>query len=169
MNKTVKVLETKAHVDRVNTGLEESYRKAVSQVLTDILADTYRLMIKSHIYHWNVVGPLFKPLHELTEEHYRSLLGAADTIAERVRALGHLAPIKLADTAAFAPSASSVHNLSAESMVNDLIDEHESAIRAMREGAAMAEDNDDFVTTDMLTDRMNFHEKACWMLRAHVA
>jgi starvation-inducible DNA-binding protein len=169
MNKKLAVLKTKAHVDSMNTGLDEKYRNAMSQALTGILSDTYRLLIKTHIYHWNVMGPLFKPLHELTEEHYGALLGAADIIAERIRALGHLAPAELAGTSQFAPKGASVDKLTAEAMVTDLIAEHEAAVRSMRKAADDAETGKDFVTTDMLTERMTFHEKALWMLRAHIA
>ncbi len=169
MNKKVTVLKTKTHVDKMDTGLEAKYRGEMSEALTDILADTYRLTIKSHIYHWNVVGPLFKPLHELTEEHYGALFDAADVIAERIRALGHLAPERLADTSKFAPSGASVKNLTAGEMVEDLITDHEAAVRAMREAGVKADENGDLVTADMLTARLTFHEKALWMLRAHVA
>lgn len=169
MNKKIAILRTKAHVDSMETGIDEEYRNTMSHALTGILSDTYRLLIKTHIYHWNVMGPLFKPLHELTEEHYGALLEAADTIAERIRALGHLAPAELAHTSQFAPEGSSVEKLTAEAMVNDLIAEHEAAVRSMRKAADEAETGKDFVTTDMLTERMTFHEKALWMLRAHIA
>jgi starvation-inducible DNA-binding protein len=70
-------LTPEASNDRINTGLKADYRKNMAKDLSDILAATYRLTIKSHIYHWNVVGPIFKPIHELTEEHYNELFGAA--------------------------------------------------------------------------------------------
>lgn len=170
MANVASALKPQAHDEEtLNTGLEDDYRADMSEALSEILASTYKLTIKSHIYHWNVVGPLFKPLHELTEEHYGVLFGAADIIAERIRALGHLAPISLGEAANFAPAASQVKNTSAIDMVNDLIDEHESAVRAMREAAAKAGDADDMVTEDMLTARLTFHEKALWMLRAIIA
>lgn len=169
MSKKVTVLKTKTQVDKMNTGLDAKYRGEMSEALTGILSDTYRLTIKSHIYHWNVVGPLFKPLHELTEQHYAALFAAADIIAERIRALGHLAPDSLADAAGFAPSKTSVQNLTAEDMVSDLIADHEAAVRTMREVAGKADESDDPVTADMLTERLAFHEKALWMLRAHIA
>ncbi len=169
MAKVATVLKTKTHSQEMNTGLSAEYRDEMSDSLTEVLAATYRLTIKSHIYHWNVVGPLFKPLHELTEEHYGELFAAADIIAERIRALGHLAPDRLAEAAQFAPKGNSVEKMSAGAMVEDLIKDHEAAVRTMREAAGKAGDNDDLVTEDMLTARLTFHEKALWMLRAHIA
>ena len=155
--------------DTIHTGLKADYRKSMAKHLSEILAATYRLTIKSHVYHWNVVGPVFKPIHELTEEHYNALFGATDIIAERIRALGHLAPVSFDMTATFAPAKSDVDHASAHDMVYDLIADHEQAVRDMRAAAAKAGDNDDMVTEDMLTARLTFHEKALWMLRAIVA
>lgn len=163
------VLKPVANPDSMDVGLTARYRAQMASDLTEILAHTYRLTIKSHVYHWNVVGPLFKPLHELTEEHYAALFAAADVIAERIRALGHLAPAHLAEAASFAPKGKSVENVTAEAMVNDLIVEHEGAVRATRKAGKKADENDDLVTADMLTQHLTFHEKALWMLRATIA
>ena len=168
-NAAVASLKPEPTNDRINTGLKADYRKSISKDLSEILAATYRLTIKSHIYHWNVVGPIFKPIHELTEEHYNALFGATDIIAERVRALGHLAPVSLDMAKSFAPTKSDVDMASAHDMVADLIKEHEQAVRDMRAAATKAGDNDDVVTEDMLTARLTFHEKALWMLRAVIA
>ncbi|MEQ8480508.1 MAG: DNA starvation/stationary phase protection protein [Hoeflea sp.] len=155
--------------DTVNTGLDVDYRKDISKDLSDILAATYRLTIKSHVYHWNVVGPVFKPIHDLTEEHYNALFGATDIIAERIRALGYLAPVNLDGMKTFAPAKSDIDQSSAHEMVQDLIAEHEQACRDARKAGEKAGDNGDLVTEDMLTERLTFHEKACWMLRAIIA
>jgi starvation-inducible DNA-binding protein len=163
------VLKPKSRDLSVNTGLSDKYCAAMAKSLSAILASTYHLVIKSHIYHWNVVGPLFKPLHELTEEHYNTLFKATDIIAERIRALGHLAPSNVGDAAKFAPASGDISQLTAEDMVRDLIEDHEAACRAMREAGTSADENDDLVTTDMLTDRLTFHEKALWMLKAIIA
>lgn len=90
-------------------------------------------------------------------------------IAERIRALGHIAPAHLTDATNFAPSAKSVNHLTAEAMISDLIKDHESAVRKMRDAARSAGDAGDVVTEDLLTQRLTFHEKALWMLRAHLA
>lgn len=163
------VLKTKTHAQDINTGLDADYRDDMTGHLTDILAATYKLTIKSHVYHWNVVGPLFKPLHELTEEHYNALFAATDVIAERIRALGHLAPEKFGDASSFAPDGKSLNHKTAESMVEDLVKDHEAAVRTMREAGGKAGDAGDLVTEDMLTQFLTFHEKAIWMLRAHIA
>ena len=162
------VLEPEAHRQKIETGLDASYREEMAGRLSDILASTYQLTIKSHVYHWNVVGPLFRSLHELTEEHYNALFAATDIIAERIRALGHLAPVAFSQARNFAPAGKDVDHLSAIEMVTDLVSTHEEAVRNMREAAARAGDADDVVTEDMLTQRLNFHEKALWMLRAIV-
>lgn len=169
MSNVTAVLKPEAHSEKINTGLDATYRKDMAEHLTGILEDTYKLTVKSHIYHWNVVGPLFKSLHELTESHYETLFAAADVIAERIRALGHLAPISIGDAAQFAPSSKAVDHTSAKSMIEDLIATHEKAVRTMRKAATMAGDAGDVVTEDMLTARLTFHEKALWMLRAIVA
>lgn len=156
-------------VAKIDIGLDAKYCAQASEALTGILAANYRLLIKTHVYHWNVVGPLFKPLHELTEAQYGALFEAADIIAERIRALGHLAPAKLATAAQFAPKGNDVDHLTAEHIVHDLIADHEAAVKAMRDAAEAAGDARDKVTEDMLTQRLTFHEKALWMLRAIVS
>ena len=162
-------LQARPHSAKLNTGLKDAYRKNMASALTDLLAATYRLTIKSHIYHWNVAGPLFKPLHELTEDHYNTLFAATDIIAERIRALGHLAPAGVVSAANFAPPGKIAETGSAQDMVADLIAEHETAAMALRKAALQADEHDDFVTTDMLTDRLTFHEKAIWMLQATIS
>lgn len=162
-------LKPQTHDENFNTGLTAKYRTEAATALSNILAATYKLTIKSHLYHWNVVGPLFKPLHELTEEHYTILFAATDTIAERIRALGHTAPSDLGEAAKFAPAANEVKHTTAVEMINDLIADHEEAVRNMRDAATKADDADDVVTADMLTARLTFHEKALWMLRAIVS
>ena len=166
---TATVLKHKTRDEHLETGLTDAYRTKMSASLSDILADTYRLTIKSHVYHWNVVGPLFRSIHELTEEHYGALFAATDIIAERIRALGHIAPVKPGSAANFAPKAGDIAELSADAMVHDLISDHEAAVRAIRSAAEKAGNAGDVVTEDMLTARSAFHEKAIWMLRAIVA
>ncbi len=166
MGKTAKVLDARQHTDRMNVGLTKDDRKELAEGLSKILVDTYRLLLKTHIYHWNVVGPLFHALHTLTEEQYNALFSATDVIAERVRALGHHAPSGRGVDTSIALDAP---GRSAREMVEDLIADHEEAVRKMREVATAAEEKGDLVTTDMLTERMTFHEKTLWMLRAIVA
>lgn len=170
MSNAVEVLLPQAQDERqIDIGLGDSYRADMAESLSTILAATYQLIIKNHIYHWNVVGPLFKPLHELTESNYEALFKAADIIAERIRALGHLAPPNLGQIAAFSPKEDLADQMTAIEMVEDLILDHESSVRIAREAAKKADSEGDLVTADMLTERLTFHEKALWMLRATVS
>lgn len=169
MSGPAKVLEAHAHAEKIDIGLSATYRREMAKRLTDILKATYQLTIKSHIYHWNVVGPLFRSIHELTEEHYEELFAAADTVAERIRALGHLAPVDIGSTSGFSPKSGETNHDTAREMVCDLINDHEAAVKIMREAAERAGEGDDMVTEDMLTQRLTFHEKALWMLRAIIA
>lgn len=169
MTNVAAVLKPVSRPEKINTGLEDKYRKQIATKLSKILEATYQLTVKSHIYHWNVVGPLFQPLHILLEQHYNTLFQATDVVAERIRALGYLAPATMGDAKNFAPSAADVDHTNPKSMVDDLIADHEACVRDMREAAALADDNKDFVTNDMLTAHLTFHEKALWMLRAIVA
>lgn len=151
----------------LDTGIEQKDRGAVSKDLTEVLADTYTLLFKTHVYHWNVVGPLFVPIHELTESHYKNLFAAADEIAERIRGLGHLAPISLAGLVSKAVvEEEDDARLTAEEMVEELARDHEKMVKRLRQAAIDADEVDDLVTADLLTERLAFHEKAIWMLRA---
>lgn len=163
------ILKAEPKTEDIKTGMSAEYQNDMSERLSTILADSYKLMIKSHVYHWNVVGPLFKPLHELTEEHYQDLFKAIDVIAERIRALGSTAPFDMADASKFAPSKKDLTHATAIEMVEDLIKEHESFSRSLRDAGEMAGENRDLVTEDMLTERLSFHEQAVWMLRATAA
>jgi starvation-inducible DNA-binding protein len=164
----INVLQARATVESLDTDLEQRGRLAAS--LTAMLADASVLMIKTQGFHWNVVGPLFVSLHELTEQQYQDLFGAIDTIAERIRALGYPAPTSFADLmphSALAEAHGS--NFSAEQMVTALIGDHETVARRLRDAVEVAEDLRDVATADMLTERLHVHEKAIWMLRAIVA
>lgn len=168
MSKAAEVLKPKVHAEPMNIGLRDADRKEIAAGLSEVLVDTYRLLIKTHIYHWNVVGPLFHSIHVLTEEQYHALFDATDIIAERVRALGHQAPIlsgKGLDTSIELKAS----GRSALEMVRDLIDDHEEAVRKMRDVGTLADEKGDLVTADMLTARLTFHEKALWMLRSLLA
>jgi starvation-inducible DNA-binding protein len=149
----------------INTGLDERARTEIAEKLGRILDATYSLMIRSHIYHWNVKGPLFEPLHLLTEEHYKTLFAATDKIAERIRQLGFRAT---ATEAEGFPSGvlKKDEEVTAQSMVRDLLHCHESACRAVRETGAAADEAGDLVTVDLLSESLAFHEKAAWMLRS---
>lgn len=168
MSNAAEVLRPRTHADDMNIGLSDADRKEIATGLSEILVGTYRLLIKTHIYHWNVVGPLFHSIHVLTEEQYNALFEATDIIAERVRALGHHAPI-LAGKGLDTSIELKASGRSALEMVEDLVADHEEAVRQMRDVGKQADEKGDLVTADMLTAQLTFHEKALWMLRAIIA
>jgi starvation-inducible DNA-binding protein len=167
---TLSVLKPTPDTTPARNGISEEARGAIAQKLSAILVDNYVLTLKSHLYHWNIVGPTFKAVHDLTEEHYENLFAASDELAERVRALGHVVPagdhsLQLSLTAA-APGSDMP---SAETMIEDLVSQHELLAAEMRDVAGMAGEHKDLVTEDLLTGRIAFHEKAAWMLRAMIS
>ncbi|GHA44098.1 DNA starvation/stationary phase protection protein [Amylibacter ulvae] len=138
----------------------------IASALQDALSDTYHLMFKSQAYHWNVEGPLFFPIHKLTEEHYEDLFGAIDELAERLRALGQLAPINLTKMIKESCLTEPEKSPTAGEMVSQLADDHILVSTRMHTLAKIAGDNNDIVTEDMAVGRSRFHEQAAWMLRA---
>ncbi len=169
MTTATAVLQVKPDRSDVETGLARDAREKIARDLGQVLGDTYMLLVKTHVYHWNVVGPLFLPLHELTEEHYKNLFEATDEIAERIRALGFLTPLGFGAMAKRAELEEASKPGTAEQMVANLVADHEAMARSFREIAEHAEEAGDFVTHDLLVGRLDFHEKAIWMLRAIVA
>ena len=153
----------------LDTGIAAKDRRKVADHLAEALADTYTLLVKTHVYHWNVVGPLFVPLHELLEDHYKNLFTATDVIAERIRALGLTTPLSFKQMRPKSDVDEETINRSAIEMVRRLVEDHETLCRSFREIAEMSEAAKDLVTTDLLTERLAFHEKAIWMLNAIVA
>ena len=153
----------------LNTGLSDEDRKVVAEGLSRVLADTYTLYLKTQNFHWNVTGPHFGPLHKLFEEQYNELRLAADEIAERIRALGHFAPgsfAQFAELKSVAEAPTSPPN--AEEMIQQLTGDNETLSRVARSVQTTAENAGDEVTIGMMVDRMSVHEKAAWMLRAHL-
>lgn len=151
----------------INTGLQENARRSVAEALNATLADTYALYMKTHAYHWNVIGPRFHQLHVMFEEQYREMWAALDEIAERVRALGVFAPSSgkaLAELASIESADDTPP--SADKMVENLLKDHETLIKRAREGLSMAEEAGDAASADLLTVRIRTHEKTAWMLRA---
>lgn len=150
------------------TGLNGGERTQLAEHLSRVLADTYILMIKSHVYHWNVTGVYFGALHALTEEHYEDLFKAADVVAERIRALGHLPPMSIEAMLPKASVEEEQRSRKAGGMIAQLVKDHEQIVGRLRETATVSDKLEDYVTTDMLTQRMAFHEKAIWMLGAMI-
>ena len=152
---------------RVNIGIGEDDRAAIAQGLSRLLADTYTLYLTTHNFHWNVTGPMFNTLHQMFMEQYTELWNAVDGIAERIRALGHWAPGSYADFAALSSIADAPQTPpKALEMVRILQQGHETVARTAREVFPSAAKADDQPTADLLTQRLDIHEKAAWMLRS---
>ena len=150
----------------VNIGLSEQHRKQLSEGLQGVLADSYTLLGKTHGFHWNVVGPQFHSLHEMFEEQYRDLQDAVDEIAERIRALGFLAPGSLSQFLKLTTIKDEVEAPEAQDMLRELVEDNETVVRACRGVVRICHDADDTVTEDLMNQRLRAHEKAAWMLRA---
>ncbi len=148
-------------------GIDDKDRKAIADGLSRLLADTYTLYLTTHNFHWNVTGPMFNSLHAMFMAQYTELWNAVDPIAERIRALGHAAPGSYAQFAKL----SSLKDAPASppkalDMVALLVEGHEAVARTARDVFPLADAANDQPTADLLTQRMDVHEKTAWMLRA---
>ncbi|OIZ99857.1 DNA starvation/stationary phase protection protein [Rickettsiella grylli] len=154
--------------ETLNVGLTEAKRKKVAEGLIKLLANNYVLYLKTHNFHWNVVGSMFQPLHSLFEEQYIDLWNAGDTIAERVRALGFRVPASYADFEKLSKIKEVVGTrpIKAKDMISQLVHDQEVMIRLARELLPEVEEVDDQVSVDLLSERMQVHEKNAWMLRS---
>lgn len=154
----------------VEIGMPGQNREAVARMLNAMLADQHVLYIKLRNYHWNVTGPYFESLHEMFEEQYKALEAQIDDIAERVRALGHPATGTMAELAKAARLAEEPGaHPDAMAMVANLVKDHETVIRQLRQDIGRcADDLGDEGTADLLIGCMRAQEKMAWMLRAHL-
>ena len=150
----------------IDIGISAKDRKAIADGLSHLLADTYTLYLKTHNYHWNVTGPMFNTLHLMFETQYNELALAVDLVAERIRALGYPAPGSYAQFAKLSVIKESQSVPSAEDMIADLVKGQETVAKTARKIFPVAEKASDESTTDLLTQRMQVHEKTAWMLRA---
>jgi starvation-inducible DNA-binding protein len=153
----------------IDIGIDEADRTAIGDGLSRVLADTYTLYLKTHNYHWNVVGPLFSSLHLMFEEQYNELATAVDEIAERIRALGEPAPGSYVEFAALSSITEEVDKPEATEMVRRLVVGHETVARTARSIFATVDAAGDEPTADLLTQRLHVHEKSAWMLRSILA
>jgi starvation-inducible DNA-binding protein len=156
----------KAGSTPIKTGLDTSDRQELATAVSKALAETYVLYTKTQAIHWNVVGPMFYSLHKLTETQYEDLAEATDLIAERIRALGSPAPGSFGEFLELSDIHETREKQTAEQAVTMLCRDHEIAACTFREATKLADQLDDVVTADMLTQRMAQHEKAAWMLRS---
>jgi starvation-inducible DNA-binding protein len=153
----------------INLGIDDTARDQIASELTQLLADTYALYLKSQNYHWNVEGPMFRALHLMFEEHYIELRDAVDAIAERIRSLGHPAAASFAEFSNLTTVPDGDASLDAMDMVRGLAEGHETCARTARAVVKMAEEASDVATADLATVRVEVHEKTAWMLRATAA
>lgn len=155
-------------MSQINIGIQEQDRKAVVQELAKILADAYVLYTKTRNYHWNVTGSDFSEYHKMFEEQYNEIDADIDEIAERIRALGQKTPATLAEfgkTTRLEEHPGQYPD--AKTMIKNLVSDHESISRAIRESIEIVGNkHHDVGTEDFLTGLLEKHEKTAWMLRS---
>jgi starvation-inducible DNA-binding protein len=154
---------------KTDIGVKDDARKKIVETLNMRLSDEYVLYTKTRKYHWNVIGPRFHQLHEFFEEQYEILDEMIDEIAERTRQLGGKS---LGTLDEFARNSSineePGQNPDAQTMISNLLNEHETVIKTLRKNADEAEELEDMVTNDFFLEAAQKHEKMAWMLRAHL-
>lgn len=151
---------------KIDIGINETDRKEIAHGLSKLLADTYTLYLKTHNFHWNVTGPMFQTLHLMFEGQYNELALAIDLIAERIRALGFPAPGSYSDFARLTSIKEAQGVPSAKDMIVQLVEGQEAVARTARSMFALVSKVDDQPTSDLLTQRLQVHEKTAWMLRS---
>ncbi len=150
----------------INIGISETDRHAIADGLSRLLADTYTLYLKTHYFHWNVTGPMFQTLHLMFETQYNELALAVDLIAERIRALGCFAPGTYKEFSALTSIAESDGVPKATEMIAQLVSGQEAVVRTARSLFELVDKAQDEATADLLTQRIQLHEKTAWMLRS---
>jgi len=151
---------------QIDIGIPDKQRKAIAEGLSSLLADSFSLYLTTHNFHWNVTGPMFQTLHVMFMEQYTELWNSLDDIAERIRSLGHPAPGTFSQFTKLA-SIEEAHGVpKAKEMVRILVEGHEAVAKTARSIFPVAEDGGDEATIDLLTQRLQVHEKTAWMLRS---
>jgi len=151
---------------QINIGISEKDRKAVCKGLNKLLADSYLLNLKTQNYHWNVTGNMFQSLHSLFENQYQEQVAAIDVIAERIRALGEYAPGSFVAFSKVSTIKEETAIPQAEEMIHNLVQGNEAVVTTAREIISLADECEDDVTSDLMIERMQVHEKNAWMLRS---
>ncbi len=149
--------------------VEDKDAQRVADALSNVLADTFILYLKTHNFHWNVTGPMFRTLHEMFEEQYNELWLAVDAIAERIRSLGFIAPGSYSEFTRLTYLQESPVATSATEMIAELLRDHQTTARTARSALAVTRTAVDAPTEDLLTQRLAAHDKAAWMLRSLLA
>ncbi|MCE1234930.1 MAG: DNA starvation/stationary phase protection protein [Hyphomicrobiales bacterium] len=151
---------------KIDIGIDEANRKAIADGLSALLADSYTLYLMTHNFHWNVKGPMFNTLHVMFMEQYTEQWNALDLIAERIRALGFAAPGTYKEFVARASIAEVEGVPKATDMIRHLVAAQEATARTARKLFPVVDEANDQPTADLLTQRMDVHEKTAWMLRS---
>jgi starvation-inducible DNA-binding protein len=151
---------------KIDIGIKDTDRKAIAEGLSRVLADSYGLYLKTHNFHWNVTGPMFQTLHTMFMAQYTEQWNALDPIAERIRALGHPAPGSYRQFAKLSSVPDEEGVPKAEDMVRQLVEAQETVARTAREVFPLVERAGDQPSADLLTQRLQVHEKNAWMLRS---
>jgi starvation-inducible DNA-binding protein len=151
---------------QIDIGIKDKDRKAIAAGLSRVLADTYTLYLKTHNFHWNVEGPMFNTLHLMFMAQYTELWNALDAVAERIRSLGFPAPGTYAEFGKLTSIEDTEGVPEAMEMVRLLVSGHEAVARTARATFPAAEKGGDESTADLLTQRLQVHEKTAWMLRS---
>ena len=159
-------MATKAKMTPIDIGISEKDRRKIADGLSRLLADNYSLYLKTHNFHWNVTGPMFQTLHMMFMEQYNELWIALDEIAERIRALGFPAPGTNSEFARLTSIKETAGVPEAREMVRLLVQGHEAVARTARKSFAAVEKANDQPSMDLLTQRLQVHEKTAWMLRS---
>jgi starvation-inducible DNA-binding protein len=150
----------------IDIGIPAAQRASIAEGLGRVLADSTVLYAKTHGFHWNVTGPMFNTLHLMFMEQYTELWNALDEIAERIRALGHVAPFGGSTYSGLSSIPETQGVPAALAMVRELVEGHEAVARTIRSVFAVADEAGDQPTADLLTQRLQIHEKTAWMLRS---
>jgi starvation-inducible DNA-binding protein len=150
----------------IDIGIPAEQRAQIAEGLGRVLADSTVLYAKTHGFHWNVTGPMFNTLHLMFMEQYTELWNALDEIAERIRALGHVAPFGGSTYSGLSSIPETEGVPAALAMVRELVQGHEAVARTIRSVFAVADEAGDQPTADLLTQRLQIHEKTAWMLRS---
>ena len=150
----------------IDIGIDEADRTAITEGLSRLLADSYTLYLKTHNYHWNVTGPMFNTLHLMFETQYNELALAVDLIAERIRSLGAPAPASYREFTRLSSVTEDDDQPDATEMIRRLIIGQETVARTARSVFPIVEKAHDQPTADVLTQRLQVHEKTAWMLRS---
>ncbi|NVJ61146.1 MAG: DNA starvation/stationary phase protection protein [Gammaproteobacteria bacterium] len=168
-NTQAAMLKSVPNESNIDNGVNRGDRRELALRLSEALADSYMLYLKTQNVHWNVVGPNFYSIHELTEKQYEDMAEAVDVIAERIRAIGFTAPGSFTEFANYTALRDDNKERNAEEMVRHLMESNEMISKRLRSAAEEAENVQDVRTADLLTERIGQHEENAWMLRSIIS